>query len=224
MLREPAGTADTMPRSPMAATPPPDPPPEAAPAGDPAPAAVEAAAPEAAPKRRWLPRRRPSAAPAEGAPADGPAPEASAAEPVTEAISEATTPAPPKPDGPRQLRRNRKKILSQREVAVYDLGGLAFELYRRDMLGEEVMVRRAQEVAELDDTVRDIDVRLGEIERERRARRERTPADPSVGCCLACRAPFRAEARFCWQCGAEVVPPVAGDEQPTVVIPTPPSV
>jgi predicted amidophosphoribosyltransferase len=66
--------------------------------------------------------------------------------------------------------------------------------------------------------VRDIDVRLGEIDRERRERRQRAPADPSAGCCLTCRSPFRADARFCWQCGAQLVPPSVGDEQPTAVI------
>jgi hypothetical protein len=229
VLRVPAGSADTMPGSAMTPTPPPDP----TPAGDPAePAAdtptepaAETPTPEAAPKRRWLSRRRPAEPPPEDA-ADGAAPEAPAeteTEHETAAIPEATTPAPPAQDGPRRLRRNRKRILSQREVAVYDLGGLAFELFRRDLLTEEVMVRRAQEVAELDDTVRDIDVRLGEIDRERRERRNRAPADPDVGCCMVCRSPFRADARFCSQCGAQVAPPPIGDEQPTVVIPAPAS-
>jgi hypothetical protein len=210
-----------MPGSAMTPTPPPDP----TPAGDAAAPADDAAAAEAAPKRRWLARKRPAQTPAEGAPAqDASAPDAPAeGDGETAAIPEATTPAPPAPDGPRRLRRDRKKILSQREVAVYDLGGLAFELYRRDLLTEEVMVRRAQEVAQLDDAVRDIDARLGEIERERQERRHRAPADPDVGCCLVCRTPFRAEARFCSQCGAQVVPPPIGDEQPTIVIPAPAS-
>jgi len=102
---------------------------------------------------------------------------------------------------------------------VYHLGGLAFELYRRDQLPEGAMRMRAGDVAHLDDTVRDIDVRLGEMERARRERRSPEPADPAVGCCLACRTPFRAEARFCWQCGNQVVPPpIGGDDQPTAVI------
>ena len=71
----------------------------------------------------------------------------------------------------------------------------------------------------LDDTVRDIDARLGELDRERRERRgRRAPADELAGNCLTCRAPFRAEARFCWQCGAQLVPASGGDEQVTAVI------
>jgi hypothetical protein len=162
-------------------------------------------------RRRWLPRRR---AAADGAgPAAGEPPEQ-----PTEAIA-----PPPRAEGPGRLRRRRRRLLTRREEAVYHLGGLAFELYRRELLGEEVMRRRAGEVATLDDTVRDIDVRLGEIDAERRLRRERRRADPDppVGACLDCRTPFRAAARFCWQCGAQLVPPGTGDEQVTAVIATP---
>lgn len=136
-----------------------------------------------------------------------------------------TEPIPaPRPPAPRRLRRDRKRLLTEREEAVYNLGGLAFELYRRGMLTEDVMRLRAGEVAQLDDSVRDIDVRLSEVERARRERRAPEPADPAVGCCLVCRTPFRAEARFCWQCGAQVVPPpVHGDDQPTAVISSPPA-
>jgi hypothetical protein len=169
-------------------------------------------APEATatPRRRWLSRR----APAEP---DAAAPDPEAAEP-TEVI-----PAAPRPDGPGGLRRERRRLLTEREETVYDLGGLAFELYRRDLLSDEVMRLRAGRVAELDDTVRDIDARLGEVERERRERRARTPPDPPAGCCLTCRATFRAEARFCWQCGARLVPGSLGDDQVTAAIPTPPA-
>jgi hypothetical protein len=161
--------------------------------------------------RDWLPRRRPAAADAAGpAAADGDAP----ADQPTEVI-----PPPPKPDGPAKLRRERRRLLASREEAVYHLGGLAFELYRRDQLGEEVMRRRAGEVALLDDTVRDIDARLGEIDQVRRERRRRAaPGDGVVGNCLTCRAPFRAEARYCWQCGTRLVPASEGDEQVTAII------
>jgi len=160
--------------------------------------------------RRWLPRRRPPAAP-DAVPAEA----AEESPQPTEMLA-----PPPQVEGPGRLRRRRRKLLARREEAVYDLGGLAFELYRRDMLGEEVMRRRAGEVAMLDDTVRDIDVRLGELDRERRERRRRRRPDPEApaGNCLDCRAPFRAEARFCWQCGAQLVPSAVGDEQVTAVI------
>ncbi len=160
--------------------------------------------------RGLMPRRRQPAEPA----MNGDEPP----EQPTEAI-----PPPPRPEGPARLRRERRRLLTEREEAVYHLGGLAFELYRRDQLGEEVMQRKAGEVAMLDDTVRDIDTRLGEIDRERRERRRRGADDGVAGNCLTCRAPFRAEARFCWQCGAQLVPTSEGDDQVTAVItPAPP--
>jgi hypothetical protein len=162
--------------------------------------------------RDWLPRRRAAEAEAASAPAataNGDRPP----EQPTEVI-----PPPPRPDGPGKLRRERRRLLASREEAVYHLGGLAFELYRRDQLGEEVMRRRAGEVALLDETVRDIDVRLGEIDRERKERRRRAPGDGVAGNCLTCRAPFRAEARYCWQCGTRLAPPSEGDEQVTAII------
>ena len=173
--------------------------------------------------RGWLPRRREGPAPAAdagppGATPNGDGPEA---DQPTEVI-----PPPPKADGPAKLRRERRRLLASREEAVYNLGGLAFELYRRDQLGEEVMRRKAGEIALLDETVRDIDARLGEIDRGRKERRRRAPrGDGVAGNCLICRAPFRAEARFCWQCGTQLVPTEKGDDQVTVVItpaPAPP--
>jgi len=165
------------------------------------------------PARRWgLPRS--GAASATAAPEGSTDPEA--AQP-TEVI-----PAPAPAPGPRRLRQERRRLLTRREESVYHLGGLAFELYRRDLLPDGVMRMRAAEVADLDDSVRDIDVRLSEVERERRERRTAGAADQSVGSCMTCRAPFRAEARYCWQCGAQVVPPpVGGDDQVTQVIPSP---
>ncbi|MGD9694554.1 MAG: hypothetical protein AB7V42_02705 [Thermoleophilia bacterium] len=189
-------------------------PPDETPAVEPA--AEAAAEPGTQGWRRFLPRRRPAA------PADGPAAEA-----ATDAEAEPDAPGgdaepegalPHDGDGAAALRRRRKKLLAGRQEAVYHLGGLAYELHRRDMLAEEVLSLRAGEVAALDDSVRDIDARLDAIERERRERRRRTDTAEHAGNCLACRAPFRAEARYCWQCGAQLVPTEGGDDQVTVII------
>ena len=108
--------------------------------------------------RGWLPRRREAPEPAAGARPPGATPHGDGpeADQPTEVI-----PPPPKADGPAKLRRERRRLLASREEADYLLGGLAFELYRRDQLGEEVMRRKAGEVVLLDETVRDIDARLG---------------------------------------------------------------
>lgn len=193
----------------MSTAPPPSDETPVVPAGDADPTPGAATEP---PRRRWL-RRQPSSE-AAGTPGEEPDPDA--------AEQTGVIPAPPRPEGARELRRSRERLLAEREEAVYHLGGLAFELYRRDRLSDEVMRLRAGQVAELDDTVRDIDARLSEVDRERKERRAKAPADPSVGCCVTCRTPFRAEARYCWQCGAQLVPKGAGDDQPTAVIPTPP--
>ena len=176
-------------------------PPDAAPA-DPTP-------PGSTSWRRFLPRRRPVASGAAGAEAQ--------VEEATEVI-----PAPPPRERVGPLRRRRRALIAQRQEAVYHLGGLAFELHRRDLLVGDVMRRRAGEVALLDDMVRDIDIRLGEMERDRRERRTRSGGELSAGSCVRCHAPFRAEARFCWQCGARVMPESEGDEQVTATIAPPP--
>lgn len=179
------------------------------------------------PRRRWFRRRPGDPTPQPDAPpaADAPPPVDGAPSPAEDAqpTGVVATQPEPRPAGPRQLRRRREQLLTEREETVYHLGGLAFELYRRDRLSDEVMRLRAGQVAEIDDAVRDIDARLSDGERERKERRIGVPADPSVGCCLVCRTPFRAEARFCWQCGTRLVPDTVGDEQPTAAIPMPPA-
>jgi hypothetical protein len=166
-------------------------------APDPGLAGLESPSPDPAeapaqPPRRW--GRRRSAAPAAASPDDdaGPAPVAADTE---------TNPA--------RLRRRRKRLISDREVAVYHLGGLAFELYRRDLLTEDVLRRRAGAVALIDETVHDIDLRLEQLDSQRREKRARRGegALTTAGNCLACRAPFQADARFCWQCGARITLP-----------------
>jgi hypothetical protein len=175
------------------------------------------------PRRRWLRRRAEPATPeAPAAPEAGEEATAAPADAPEAAQPTEVVPAAPRPEGPRQLRRRREQLLTEREETVYHLGGLAFELYRRDRLSDEVMRLRAGHLAQIDDAVRDIDARLSDVERERRERRVKAPSDPSVGCCLVCRTPFRAEARFCWQCGSRLVPDTVGDEQPTAAIPMPP--
>jgi hypothetical protein len=122
------------------------------------------------------------------------------------------------------LRRRRRALTQQRQEAIYHLGGLAFELFRRDQLPAGVMRRRAGEVAEIDRTVGEIDAWLEEIDRVRRERKEarKQPAlaaSAEVGCCTRCRATFVAEARFCSRCGVAFGPgPAILAEEVTQVI------
>ena len=120
------------------------------------------------------------------------------------------------------LRRERKTIIERRQSAVYHLGGLAFELYRRDLLAEPVMRDRAGQLAALDERVRQIDALLGDKERRRRSRRPPAPAGPA-GCCLSCRAPFDEGDRFCSSCGSRLLPetPPASEEHTGQITPRP---
>ena len=111
---------------------------------------------------------------------------------------------PPVPSAAR-LRRHRRGLMAQREQMLFHLGGLTFELFRHGRLGEPVARHRAEMVAELDDAVRVSDEQLLLA---RSGRRDGTPpARPAeVGSCLACRAPFYEQARFCMQCGERLAP------------------
>lgn len=187
--------------------------PAATPSGEAAPAA-ETAATE--PRRSWLRRRGRRIDPGTGADAADPAStQDTTVIPVpvpddgqTTVIPAAEPPKPPKP--PRRpsaaaLRRERAALMARREEMIFHLGGLAYELYRHDLLGHEVAKLRAGRVAELDQAVYDIDRRLLEgARREHGAPPEGVPAE--AGCCLACRAVFFADARFCMQCGSRLIP------------------
>jgi hypothetical protein len=187
------------------------------------------AEPEAGSRRSRLFRR----APREAALPPPPPVESPPAEAATEVI-----PAPEKPTPPAQLRKQRRELMDRREDVVYHLGGLAYELHRRDMLEERVMRIRADMVAGIDAQVRDIDARIEEMERARREkrddRRKRPASEPEpLGYCTVCGSPYiQQEARFCWSCGSPLerddLKPAAeggapdGDDQPTTVIDEPP--
>jgi hypothetical protein len=141
--------------------------------------------------------------------------------------------APPLAGGRAHLRRRRRELLNRRAQAVYHLGGLAFELFRRDLLTEQVMRVRAEEVAELDRSVREIDERLLQLaERPPKVARTRKAKEEPAGECPSCGSPHTSVAAYCWNCGVKLPAPepeasdaseaptgvVDGSEQPTEVI------
>jgi hypothetical protein len=213
-------------------------PPDAADPGSDAPSADgETATPAAKPERpkRPLFKRRPKA---DAPPSDSPDADAAAQAP-TDVAADADQPTevvemPPRPPlNPGRLRRERKGLVARRQEAVYHLGGLAFELFRRDMLTEPVMRRRADEVADIDRSVIAIDEELATLEETRRTRREERAAErreararqkqPS-GYCLSCGKPYRDVVNFCGNCGSPIVHETLVEEsaeQPTSVVETP---
>ena len=190
-------------------------------------AAAESAADE--PKQGWRARRRAAKARAadQATPAPGPtpAPEPTPGDAVPapgepEALGAVTDlgtdlPGPMHiPDSlstsPRALRRQRRRLLNERDQMVFHLGGLAYELHRLGELSAPVAQRRAGMIYELDATVSAIDAQLA-------SRSSTKPAEQRlpivVGSCRTCHTLFVAEARYCMKCGAALAP--AEDREPT---------
>lgn len=214
-------------------------PPDAADVGSDVQSAGETAAPAATkperPKRPLFKRRPKPGAETVGAP--DPGSDQATVEAAVDADADQPTEVvrlPPTPPlNPSRLRRERKGLVARRQEAVYHLGGLAFELHRRDMLSEPVMRRRADEVADIDRSVIAIDEELATFEETRRTRREERAAErreararqkqPS-GYCLSCGKPYREPVNFCANCGSPIVheaPAEPATEQPTTVVEAP---
>jgi len=98
--------------------------------------------------------------------------------------------APP-PSGPTAELTVRRDELAERFAQLqWDLGGLAYEMARRDHFRLDVLVRQAARVQE-------VDAELAEA--ERLLRLEEAAAG---GACASCGALHARGAVFCWQCGA----------------------
>lgn len=125
------------------------------------------------------------------------------------------------------LERERRNLVDERESQVYHLGGLAFELHRRQLLPDGVMRLRADDVERTDDRIREIDASLDAIETDREDRRQRErerraagakPEPEPAGNCPKCGTAFKPNASFCWNCGTPVsVPEPVADPTPTSV-------
>lgn len=124
---------------------------------------------------------------------------------------------PPRPPTIGQLRRERKKLWNQRQETVYHVGGLAVDMHRRGMLGDELVSRRSDIVLGIDARILEIDGQLADIDHQRRQARVKMPAP--AGYCLSCGGPYLPDAAFCSRCGARVHP--GGDDQETQVITIP---
>jgi hypothetical protein len=103
----------------------------------------------------------------------------------------------------RGLRRQRKRLLKERDQMIFHLGGLAYELHRLGELRSPVAERRAGMIVTLDSTVESIEAQL--ISRGKAAApAQRLPI--VVGSCRTCRTLFVADARYCMKCGLALAP------------------
>jgi hypothetical protein len=92
-----------------------------------------------------------------------------------------------------ELNRRRELLAKEFSEMQWDLGGLVYEMARRDHFRMDVVVRQAARLQE-------IDAELGEI--ERLLRLEEAAA---AGSCPSCGALHAHGAVFCWQCGESLV-------------------
>lgn len=99
---------------------------------------------------------------------------------------------------PGVLRRERKALVESREGLVRDLGGLIFEMYKRDRFNEELVRERCSELLALDR-------RLEEVEQLLDMATRRAP----VWRCT-CGAELPPFSRFCPQCGRPTEPAADG--------------
>lgn len=148
---------------------------------------------------------------------EGPVPESGEPQ-ATRAEDAAPTPPAraPRPPSTGQLRRERRRLWDERQETVYHLGGLAFDLHKRALPGEELVARRAEVVREIDARIATIDEQLADLDHRRRQGRMRVP--PAAGYCLSCGAPYQTDAAFCFRCGARILVPI--DDAETQVIAT----
>ena len=89
-----------------------------------------------------------------------------------------------------ELRRERRALLQAREERIRDLGGLAFEMYRRDSFREHLLYEQCTEIAGIDERLLELDALL----------EHRRP--PAARC--TCGAVLVWGSRFCANCGRQV--------------------
>jgi hypothetical protein len=93
---------------------------------------------------------------------------------------------------PRELKRERKALLQVREDRLRDLGGLAFEMYKRDRFVAGLVVERCAELVAIEARIQEIDDLLDGTAGLRGGRR---------GAMCLCGAPLMLGARYCATCG-----------------------
>jgi Double zinc ribbon len=121
---------------------------------------------------------------------------------------------------PGSLRRERREILKAREELLRDLGGLAMEMYRRDQFREDLLSEHAQDIANLEARLHELDSMLAAAAAGRRATASRCECgapiiwashfcancgrpvgEEAVVSCEGCGHPLPADAEFCPSCG-----------------------
>jgi hypothetical protein len=102
---------------------------------------------------------------------------------------------------PRDLKRERKALVSFREDRLRDLGGLALEMYKRDRFDAGLVVERCAELVAVEARVQEVDALLdGSL-----------AIRGGVAAVCTCGAPLLLGARFCATCGRPAGRTARGD-------------
>jgi hypothetical protein len=128
--------------------------------------------------------------------------------------------APRRASHPAALKRERRALLREREDRIRDLGGLVFEMFRRDRFRVELVTERCADLVALEERLNELDALLASANRRGGLRCDcgaplawgahfcancGRPVGPRpVVSCARCGAPLPAQAKFCGSCGSAV--------------------
>jgi hypothetical protein len=110
------------------------------------------------------------------------------------------------------MRRRIRKSARTRDALARELGTLIVEMQRLGRRNDELLARKAREVAALDDELQGLRAALG-----RRETRDQVVAAGIAGACESCGTLLGTEDRFCSRCGKP-----AGDGHAQTEPPPPP--
>jgi Double zinc ribbon len=124
---------------------------------------------------------------------------------------------------PGALKRERRTLLREREERLRDLGGLVFEMFRRDRFRVELVTERCADLVALEDRLNELDSLLAAASSRGGLRCScgaplawgahfcancGRPAGPRpVVSCARCGSPLPADVQFCGRCGSPVETP-----------------
>lgn len=114
--------------------------------------------------------------------------------------------------GGSKLQEEHDRLAREFVVLQWDLGGIAYEMARRDHFRTEVIAQQAAKLQQVDSS-------LGQAERMLRLEH-----DGVASSCSSCGAMQARGAVYCWQCGIELISTASvTTPAPTVPPPAPPS-
>ncbi|MGH3116010.1 MAG: zinc ribbon domain-containing protein [Gaiellales bacterium] len=141
--------------------------------------------------------------------------------------------APRQASHPGAVKRERRALLREREERLRDLGGLVFEMFRRDRFRVELVTERCADLVALEQRLDELDSLVAAATSRSGLRCAcgaplawgahfcancgRSAGPRPVVSCARCGSPLPADVQFCGRCGSAVEtqsPEVPADTQP----------